>query len=345
MRGLWLRGETWWFAGTLPGFGRIRCPLKTKDAAVAITKAQLLRADPIKYLGGQSSTPALDSYFDHLRRQGISEGYRQVNAAALAKALRVMGSEDPRHVTHARLRKWLDAEIDAGRAPNAVQVFGRLRRLFRWLVLERRMPADPSEGISVPKVAPRLRRRFLTREQADMVLERCGEPGLRFALYCALHAGMRKGEIVASRPDWFDLKAGLLHIQNTDDFLIKDRDDRTVPLTAEFLEFLTGYGLRSPYMLESTKPHLKGKRKGRYRYDFRRPFTDHMKACGLEDFTFHDLRRTFASLLVSSGVSVYKVGKWLGDGVAVVEKRYGHLIAADEDINRAWRQRAITPPP
>lgn len=52
------------------------------------------------------------------------------------------------------------------------------------------------------------------------------------------------------------------------------------------------------------------------------------------EFTFHDLRRTFASLLVSKGVSIYKVAKWLGDGVTVVESTYGHLLPADDDIDR-----------
>ena len=50
--------------------------------------------------------------------------------------------------------------------------------------------------------------------------------------------------------------------------------------------------------------------------------------------TFHDARRTFASLLVSSGVSLYKVARWLGDGVRVVEKHYGHLQPDNGDIER-----------
>lgn len=76
--------------------------------------------------------------------------------------------------------------------------------------------------------------------------------------------------------------------------------------------------------------------KSRYRFDIQKRWEKHRKACGLEHFTFHDLRRTFASLLVSGGVSIYKVAKWLGDGVAVVEQRYGHLTPQDEEINTGW---------
>ena len=74
----------------------------------------------------------------------------------------------------------------------------------------------------------------------------------------------------------------------------------------------------------------------RYRYDFRKVFDKLASDCGLDWLTFHDLRRTFASLHVSRGTSIYKVARWLGDGVDVVEKHYGHLIPQDSEINAAW---------
>jgi hypothetical protein len=67
----------------------------------------------------------------------------------------------------------------------------------------------------------------------------------------------------------------------------------------------------------------------KYRYDFRSQFEKHVKG----QCTVHDMRRSFASNRVSAGVSVYKVAQWLGDGVAVVERSYGHLAPADQDVN------------
>ena len=51
--------------------------------------------------------------------------------------------------------------------------------------------------------------------------------------------------------------------------------------------------------------------------------------------TAHVMRHTFASLLVQAGVSIYKVARWLGDGVEVVEDHYGHLAPKDSDIEKA----------
>jgi integrase len=53
------------------------------------------------------------------------------------------------------------------------------------------------------------------------------------------------------------------------------------------------------------------------------------KACqkaGVKDFRFHDLRHTFASHLVMSGVNIFQVSKWLGhSSVTITEKYYAHF--------------------
>jgi len=49
------------------------------------------------------------------------------------------------------------------------------------------------------------------------------------------------------------------------------------------------------------------------------------------------MRRTFASLRVSAGVSIYKVAAWLGDRLATTEKHYAYLVPADEEIEKIHR--------
>lgn len=50
--------------------------------------------------------------------------------------------------------------------------------------------------------------------------------------------------------------------------------------------------------------------------------------------TAHVMRHTFASIAVQSNVSIYKVARWMGDGVEVVEKHYAHLAPQDVDIEK-----------
>ena len=86
--------------------------------------------------------------------------------------------------------------------------------------------------------------------------------------------------------------------------------------------------MREPYMLapQSTQG------RSRYRYDFRRPFAEYMAAHGESWISPHTMRRTFASLHASAGVSIYKIAVWLGDDVRVVQRHYAQLAPGNADI-------------
>lgn len=337
LRGLWQRGAVWWAVVPLPGGGRVRRSLGTKDLVKALEEVGRLRdLSDRGVLAVRAEEDGMASvvkaWQESMKRRGLSAGWIQQGGYVVTAALEAMKVTAVPALTTERIQEWLEKEIARKNAHTAATYLRRMISFCQWLVTSGRARTAATTGVLAPKARPRLRRSFLSREEARRILDTCQDEGLKFALYCALHAGLRKGEIAAARPSWFDLEAGLLHVQNTADFLIKDRDDRTIPLTEEFRAFLKVYGLRSPYMLE---PDVKAG-KARYRFDFDRRWQAHRKACGLDEYTFHDMRRTFASLLASSGVSLFKIARWLGDGVAIVERRYAHLIAQDEDVNRAW---------
>jgi integrase len=56
-------------------------------------------------------------------------------------------------------------------------------------------------------------------------------------------------------------------------------------------------------------------------------------AAGLWDFRLHDLRHSFASILVNNGVSIYEVQNLLGHDSINTTKRYAHL--APETLRKA----------
>jgi integrase len=59
--------------------------------------------------------------------------------------------------------------------------------------------------------------------------------------------------------------------------------------------------------------------------NFKRYWQPVVKAAGLADFRFHDLRHTFASRLVARGVSSYIVQHAGGWRTASMMQRYAHL--------------------
>lgn len=66
-------------------------------------------------------------------------------------------------------------------------------------------------------------------------------------------------------------------------------------------------------------------RKGTQYRNFRTPFNNAVRKAGISDFTFHDLRHTFASRLVMSGVELPTVKELMGHKDIKMTLRYTHL--------------------
>lgn len=336
MKGLYRRGNTWWVRFTpIAGSPQVRLSTGEIDEAEAITCARKLIAtySTRARVEAGSWSSEVERYAATLRKRGLADSTVNSRRYVLMGIGAAMDAQTPRHATKAQIQRWFDQRLNDN-PRTAVAYFKQLRWFTQWLADEGKLGVDPCHGVEIPKVRMRHRRRFLLPDEARRLIEASeDDPGLKFAVFCGLHLGLRKLEVIEARTEWMDLEAGLFHVQSTDTFQPKDRENRTIPLTDEFAKWVSEhYGRPSPYLL-----HPDAKRgRYRYRYDFRTKFENLTQRCDLHDLTFHDLRRTFASLLVSRGVSLYKVAKWLGDTIPVVENTYGHLIPQDRDINAAW---------
>ncbi len=85
---------------------------------------------------------------------------------------------------------------------------------------------------------------------------------------------------------------------------------------------------------KSDSPFLfPGNVKGKPLQDIKKSWATISKQADLKDFKIHDIRHTYASHLVSSGLSLSIVGKLLGHTQASTTQRYAHL--ADEPLREA----------
>lgn len=346
-KGLWLRGKTYWLAESFPGRGQQRISLGTPDLAEALTKAKEIRAFPERFFA-KTEGSTLELFLEHQKRRGISDAHMKHARVALTELAGFAPKGRLEDLSPVAAQKWwaglLSRRIKSGRGESDKQLgqkaaksyLGHATVFYKWAVNAGHLPVSPVALIIAPKIRPKPRRTFLEADDAKRVIGECTDEDLKFCLFCALHCGLRKGEVIASRPHWFDMKAGLLHVQNEEDWLTKDRDNRTIPLTREFLSFLKIYGIRSPYMLRPDVESKPKRKSFQYRTDFKKLFAAHMKALELPKVTFHDLRRTFASLHASHGTPLYHIAKWLGDEPGVVERTYAHLVPAHDRINGPW---------
>lgn len=333
--GLWLRGNIYWLAATLSARGQVRVSLHTSDLAEAIQKAREIRAFPERHLDRTESS-LLELFLSHQRKREISRARIDFSRMVLTELAGHARGGDLATLTTSQANGWWLAISARIKAKSAMDYLGVAKVFYKWAIDAHHATGSPVALIIPPKSRPTPRRVFLSPAEALRVLDECTDEDLKFALYCGLHCGLRRGEVIAARPRWFDLVAGAVHVQNEADWLTKDRDNRSIPLTTEFKSFLHVYGIRSPYMFRPNVISKSTNRTWRYRTDFAKAFDGHMERLGLGHVTFHDLRRTFASLHASAGTPLYHICKWLGDDPAVVERVYAHLIPNDRRINGPW---------
>lgn len=331
-RGIYLRGDIYWLAFQKDK-KRHFVSLDTGDLSEAIRKAAKERQNP-ELKSGHVMEHTVDRYCKYAVKHGLwtratddSKGY------VLEAFAKWCGAILPSQVTPDKVLAWHQARKKKVAASTAFGNLMTVRGFFNWCRdVEKCVKTNPCIELKVKAPETVGRRDFCTAELRDTLIEKCTREDLKFVLYCGFHAGLRIQEIVEARPFWFDLNAGLLHLRKTPTMRFKDREERTIPLTAGFKKFLEGYGLREPFMLRPERTH----RKNRYRFDPKRPFNEFMAACECPWVTFHTMRHTFASLLASAGVSIYKISVWLGDDVRVTQRHYAKLVPGDADIEKAF---------
>jgi len=190
-------------------------------------------------------------------------------------------------------------------------------------------PFDNVELYSLPKSPPK----HLQSKQISVLFEKASEDSKEAYMIFALGilAGMRKSEIDNAKWEWFDFKGKLINIQSDESFVVKDRDARSIPLCEALAAILIPHREDEGYLL---KPQNRKPGKSQYRYDFRRLFTRVVENAGVSWVTPHILRHTFGSILADSGVSLYKIMKWMGHSDIHTTMGYAHLQDYDDDINR-----------
>lgn len=190
-----------------------------------------------------------------------------------------------------------------------------LKAVINWAKKQRLYFGDnPAWGVAMAKVA-KARDRFLIKEEERRLTPVVAKHPRLWPYYViALHTGMRLGEINSIR-----VKDVYLHphpkvfIPNS-----KNGRSRYVPL----------YGMAVEVVIERSK----GKDPDRILLDGFQSrtvsewFNEACREAGVEKFTFHCLRHTFAGHMLSKDVPIYHVSKMLGhSGVGVTQNHYGHM--------------------
>jgi integrase len=155
--------------------------------------------------------------------------------------------------------------------------------------------------------------RYLEKEEIRKLLKACSKH-LRPIVAVALNTGMRKGEILNLKWHDIDFKRGIIYLLDT-----KNNEKREVPMN----ELLKKALISVPKHPDS--PYVFCNKDGKPYANVRKSFFTALKKSGIVNFKFHDLRHTFASHLVMSGIDLNTVKELLGHKSIEMTLRYSHL--------------------
>jgi integrase len=247
------------------------------------------------------------------------------------------GSTQLDRIEHGEIQSWLAQLSAAGQSGASVRkAHGVLSAILELAVRDRRLPANPAAGASLPETNER-RRRYLTAAQVEELAVNAGKG--RLVVFVLAYCGLRWSELAALRVENADLLRRRLDIAqavtevnggqlvwNTP----KNHERRTVPiprfLVDELAEHLAGRG-RNELVFAAPEGGVLRNRNAR------RAWLDAAAAAIDEPgLTPHELRHTAASLAVSAGANVKAVQRMLGHASAAMTlDRYADLF--DDDLD------------
>jgi site-specific recombinase XerD len=340
MKNLYLKRGNYWFARQVAG-KRSWVNLQTRDLADAIKKSEELFDNPILNTGNLLEDDIKAFVAHKLAQNRYSRNSATTKVIALNQFADFMPDTATLQAVTAKHADMFYRTLQKRVAESTAQGYMMtLRSFFRWAVEVKRARLDnPVKVVQLARHDPTGRTKHVDKATKNKLITNATDDDLKFILYCGFESGLRKDEIIEARVDWFDNES--VHVRKAEGtrlregelrFRIKDRDERSIPLTAPFREFLKGYLKNKEPIDFALQPKVKHG-KARYRYDFRRPFEDYMKAQKYDWVSPHVMRHSFASILATAGISIFKIAAWMGDDVRVVQRNYAHLLPGDKDIH------------
>ena len=345
--GIYLRGKMFWLRYTV-GEEQVRLPLNTSDRMEAIERAEELRGRPVvskktgKTVGGKTE---LERRLEKYLAEKLSAG-TFVSTSADAAKLAVkhfaadMAITDPSRITTSLLKlyymrlngtapKVKGKTLPQPKSEATAQTYvTRVGTFARWAGMKVETPEFGTEAPSRTTVIP--------GERVDELLA-IANGEMKLILLFGFRAGMRRGEITAARPEWFDMGSRLIHIPAKDKvtgFSPKSGKARTIPLLPTFAAFI-----KSEYSDWDTRKFVlrpeAEQGSWRYRFDFRNMFEAFAKT-HCPKLTPHVMRHSYASHLANGGVGIAQLSAWTGDKIATLEKHYLHLKAEAEKAEAAF---------
>jgi integrase len=310
-------------------------PLLTFDQAKRQARALLSDAmrgkDPVETRNAAKKTPSVaDLAADYLERHAVpkkrTKSVRDDRAMLDKIILPALGTKKAESIGRREVEAVHIGMKD--RPYQANRVLSLLSKMFNLAIEWGWRTDNPARGI--PRYHEDRRDRWLSDGELRRLCAALDEhPNIRAAnaIRLQLLTGARLGEVLSSRKDHFDLERG---VWTKPSHQTKQKRTEHLPLSTQ-AQALVASIIEAG---DSVSPFLfPGNKSGRPLRDIKKFWAAVTQRAGIADYRRHDNRHTYASHLVSSGLSLEIVGRLLGHTTAATTQRYAHL--ADDPLRAA----------
>jgi integrase len=285
-----------------------------------------------------------DSVKDTVRRSTFVQ-YKSVVNRHLIPAL---GRLKLKALTPAHARSLYREKLDSGLSPRTVQyIHVTLHKALKQAVMDGLIPRNIADAVKAPQ-AHKKEVTPLTPAEVKVLLSAASGDRLETLYITAIHTGLRRSELLGLKWTDIDLDARTLSVQRS---LDKDgtfnppkrnKSRRTVKLTAQAAEALKGHRARQNeerLQLGSlwedqglVFPNRSGKPMNADNL-YHRGFKPLLEKAGLSGFTFHSLRHTCATLLLTKNINPKIVCEMLGHAtISQTMDTYSHVMPGMSDV-------------
>jgi integrase len=190
-----------------------------------------------------------------------------------------------------------------------------LSRIFTLAIEQEVVATNPCRKVK-KLLMDNVRTRYLSVEEEEKLMESLTGrlSHLRPIIIVAIDAGLRRRELLSLEVEQVDFNLDVINVKRT-----KSGKGRTVPMTPRVRETL-----KSLCEDGDGKYVFANSETGKAITDVKHSFTSAVRAAGIEDFTFHDLRHTFGTRLAASGADVVKIRELMGHASITTTMRYMH---------------------
>ncbi len=308
--------------------------------------------EPIVLSQPDQAMPTVKAYLDdwlktyaevHCKASTVSD-YRQTIKRNIVPAL---GDRRLHEVTRAEIKRLIASLVGQGLKKQTIHnILAPLKEAYHHAMDDGIVGMNPvarTGRLTRSKEDCRSHISPLTAEEVRGVLQAAEKKGALTVypiLLCAVRSGLREGELIGLQWDDVDFRGGFMEVRRA---VVRRRETSTkthkirrVDLSPQLQEVLQRLkeirDLEAMAKPTEASPWVFLSHTGNRWADqtLRRAFKDCLTRAEIRQVRFHDLRHTFASLLIQQGANPKYVQQQLGHGsIQVTMDIYGHLFPGD----------------